>query len=169
MDLIYDNDVTHLIGPGAPVTACIEPCEPSPSLSPLPEGNLSSLVTDDDLFRLPGSIFQSFTNYLTLRKVWANNITVDSREFLVMEPGLFFDSQTPFNGSFKFTLDGGSDSSNRFDVEIPTQELVRPLRGINRNGTRVQIGNVTELAVFHEAALFDSAVLGENYFHCHRL
>jgi hypothetical protein len=95
---------------------------------------------------------------------WRNITRFNDQEFLVTEPGLYFDnaSEAPFNGSFHFTLDNGSDSSS-IVVEIPNEELIRPVRGLVRNGTRQQNTSVTELAVFGQGALFDAAVLGEPF------
>ena len=169
------TDVVSLIGAGAPVYACLEPCEP-PFHSP-EQGCFSSglckpwredqlrIMTGDNLFRLPGSILDYLTKELATSIGWTNNITFDPKEFFVPEPGLWFDSNTHFNGSFKFTLDSGSNTGNDFVAVIPNEELTRPLRGIAGNGTIVQSSNVTELAVFNQSALFGTPVLGEHSWH----
>ena len=76
---------------------------------------------------------------------------------------MWFDSPALFNGSLKFTLGNASEINpdSTFQVEIPNEELMRPLRGIARNGTRLQNDSVLELGVYRDEVLFDSAVLGE--------
>ena len=88
---------------------------------------------------------------------FANNTHYNSSEFYVVEPGLTYPSSVGFNGSLKFTLDYD------FVVEIPNEELVHPLRGIARDGSLAVMPNVTELNVFHEPALLNTAVLGRAF------
>jgi hypothetical protein len=95
---------------------------------------------------------------------WHNITRFNDQEFLVTEPGLYFDnaSEAPFDGSFHFTLDNGSGPSY-MEFVIPNEELIRPVRGLVPNGTRQQNNSITELAVFGEGELFDAAVLGESF------
>jgi len=100
---------------------------------------------------------------------WRNNTHFDDQDFLVTEPGLYFDSavESPFNGSFRLTL-GNSTTSDTNDLTftIPHEELTRPVRGLVRNGTRQVNTSVTELAVFNQSAWLDAAVLGQSLLHC---
>jgi len=105
------------------------------------------------LFRFPSRTLESFVQ----ETHFENNSNPDPSDFLVVEPGLAYPSSVGFNGSLKFTLDYD------FVVEIPNEELVHPLRGINRNGTLAVMPNVTEVNIFYQDALLDTAVLGRAF------
>jgi hypothetical protein len=74
-----------------------------------------------------------------------------------VEPGLTYPSSFGFNGSLEFTLD------DEFVVTIPNEELVHPLRGIDSTGAIAVMSNVTEVNIFHQVALLDTAVLGKAF------
>lgn len=59
-----------------------------------------------------------------------------------MEPGLLFPAREDFTGSLVIKLSDG------FVVEIPPEEMARPLPGIDQSGKRVLQTNLTEVAVF---------------------
>jgi len=108
----------------------------------------------DNLFRLPQTLLQYFQDVTG----WSANTTADPN-INIIEPGLFYPQAQGFNGSLIFTIvdrDGGS-----IEVEIPNNELSNPLRGINKNGARVLQPNITEVGIFFQNALLDSAVLGK--------
>jgi hypothetical protein len=58
--------------------------------------------------------------------------------------------------SFVITLDDGQDG---FTIEIPNHEIQRDLRGISQTGEPVANSSFSELQVFAEDALADTAVL----------
>ena len=81
------------------------------------------------------------------------------QEIYIPEPGLIYPTTNlteAFNGSLVITL-----AENNFTVEIPLEELLNPVRGIARDGTRVVNANFTELAVYQDPAPEDAAVLGK--------
>ncbi|CAG8683403.1 12207_t:CDS:2, partial [Acaulospora colombiana] len=124
---------TVLISRGQQMEACIEPY--------------------DTLFRFPQTTLNAFaeaTNFV-------NGSLPDPSQFYIVEPGLTYPSSPAFNGSLKITLDYD------FVVEIPTEELAHPLRGISPTGERVTMSNTTELNIFRQVALLDTAVLGKAF------
>ena len=48
-------------------------------------------------------------------------------------------------------------------IEIPPEEMARPLRGIDASGTRVLQSNRTEIAVFHEPGVLGKMALGKAF------
>jgi hypothetical protein len=73
-----------------------------------------------------------------------------------LEPGLVYPSSIGgFNASLVFTLDGG------LTVEIPQYELERPLRLLDKDGSRVLQPMYNEIQVFKDAAPEDGPVLGK--------
>ncbi|PVF92310.1 hypothetical protein CPB86DRAFT_791292, partial [Serendipita vermifera] len=116
-----------LISRGEQIPACIEPY--------------------DTLFRFPERTLNAFaqaTNFV-------NSSLPDPSQFYIVEPGLTYPASPAFNGSLKFELD------HDLVVEIPTEELAHPLRGISPTGERVTMSNTTELNIFREVALLDTA------------
>ncbi|CAG8681214.1 10840_t:CDS:2, partial [Acaulospora colombiana] len=107
----------------------------------------------DVLFRFPERTLRAFAQ----ETEFANGTLPDPSEFYIVEPGITYPSDIGFNGSLKFTLD------NDFVVEIPNEELVHPLRGIARDGTKTLMTNTTEINVFRDVALLDTAVLGKAF------
>jgi hypothetical protein len=81
----------------------------------------------------------------------------------INEPGLTFpaNSTAGFNGSLVFTL------NNNFTVELPSYELLRPLRGLDINGSPVVDNRFRELQVFFdqnaESEPLNAAVLAKNW------
>jgi hypothetical protein len=146
------EDVT-LVEPSDTLQACLEPY--------------------DNLFRIPGTMmaelkrgFAGMTGYEADPIRYTTAISSSDpqelkelQEIYVPEPGLiypyFANSTGMFNGSLVITLDNG------FSVEIPTEELYNPVRGIAKDGSRVVNRNFTELAVYQDEAPEDAAVLGK--------
>lgn len=152
LELIRPNtDTVELVGEGAEIQACIEPCEPSFCIS-VPAVVTEQSTTDDNLFRFPSSILMNFM----FRTGALNDTSLIRTDLRPIERGLLFGSDT-FNGSLKFSL------NNDFEVEIPNYELTWPLRGIAPNGTRVVQTNLTEVAVHNKEAYLETAVLGKTF------
>ena len=85
---------------------------------------------------------------------WTNHTNIGP-DLLVTEPGLFYPSSVGFDGSLIISLNNG------FEVEIPNEELQHPVRGLDRNGTRILQNNVTEVNIYSKPAPLDAAVLGK--------
>jgi hypothetical protein len=105
----------------------------------------------DNLFRLPLTLLENFQQITG----WSPDTKADPN-LLIVEPGLLYPQSIGFNGSLIIKLQGYDG-----EVEIPNYELSHPLRGIATNGTRILDTDLTELNIFHEAPLFDTAVLGK--------
>ena len=71
----------------------------------------------------------------------------------MVEPGLYYNSE--FNGTLKFSLQGG------LEVEIPSEELAWPVRGLDINGKKVFQDNITVVNIFNETAPENTATLGK--------
>jgi hypothetical protein len=80
---------------------------------------------------------------------------------VVLEPGITYhnspNSTFGFNASLIITLNNG------FQVEIPNYELVHPLRGLAKNGSRVLNTTIMEVQVYSDPVPLGSAVLGKAF------
>lgn len=126
-----------LFGEEWPLQACIEPY--------------------DNLFRLPDTLVNK--NLVpTMERILDSQLVSSppDPDIWINEPGLLFgfNDSSSFNGSLVFTLD------QNFTVEIPSHEIVRPLRGLAPNGSNVINDQFTELQVYPVEPL-DAAVLGK--------
>lgn len=148
-----DGGDVILVEPSDTLQACLEPY--------------------DNLFRVPGTMmaelkrsFRTMTGYEgeAIRYTTATSASDprelrELQEIYVPEPGLIYPyiakSTGMFDGSLVITLDNG------FSVEIPTEELYNPVRGIAKDGSRVVNQNFTELGVYQDEAPEDAAVLGK--------
>jgi hypothetical protein len=101
------------------------------------------------LFRFPSNVIAQFQTSIGLN----NDSSLVSPQLYIVEPGIYYN--TSFDASLVFTLAGG------LEVVIPSHELVGPLRGIDRNGTRVLQSNVTMVNVFESSAPLGTASLGK--------
>ena len=130
----------------------------------------------DNLPRLPSGViakirdgFQAFTGSAAqpIRYAASDPTAPPARDGLlaqlddiyIPEPGLIYPTTNltaAFNGSLVIML-----AESNFTVEIPLEELVNPVRGVARDGTRVVNANFTELAVYQDPAPEDAAVLGK--------
>ncbi|KAE9381151.1 hypothetical protein N431DRAFT_476046 [Stipitochalara longipes BDJ] len=126
-----NNTDFDLTEAGIDVPACVEPY--------------------DNLFRLPPTLLQ----IVQQKTSWSADTETDPNLFVV-EPGLLYPQSMGFNGSLIIKLEGYDN-----EVEIPNYELSQPLRGLAANGTQVLNTNLTELKIFHEAPLLNTAVLGK--------
>jgi hypothetical protein len=104
----------------------------------------------DDMFRLPSNVLTSFQTSTD----WRDDISVPSSLFL-LERGLLYN--TSFNGTLKFSLKDGPV------IEIPTEELAQPLRGLDPNGMKVLDSNITSVNIFYEEAPEGTAVLSKAF------
>lgn len=66
-------------------------------------------------------------------------------------------SAGPISASLRITLDNG------LSVDIPSYELVRPLRGLDANGTLIVDTNYNEVQIYGQADPEDGPVLGKVY------
>jgi hypothetical protein len=105
----------------------------------------------DTLFRFPQTTLQSFQEHTG----WSSDTKADPNP-LDVEPGLSSPPSNGFNGSLVFTFEGG------FEVEVPNEELVHPLWGINTSGARVLDTNITEINIFHQEVL-ETASMGKAF------
>jgi hypothetical protein len=71
----------------------------------------------------------------------------------VVEPGLWYPKDRKLDFSLVFKL------NNDFEIEIPNEELVHPLRGIAPDGKRVLNDNITEVNIYNQTALLNTAIL----------
>jgi hypothetical protein len=78
-----------------------------------------------------------------------------SNQLYIVEPGLVYN--TSFNGTLRFQLKNGPT------IEIPSEELAQPVRGIDPTGKRVLQNNVTVVNIFNESAPEGTAVLGKTF------
>ncbi len=89
--------------------------------------------------------FRSHTN-------WSNDTSV-AKDLFVIEQGLYYTSN--FNGSLKFSLNGG------FEVEVPAEELVWPVRGLDVTGKKVLQDNLTVVNILSDHTPEGTATLGK--------
>ncbi|KAB5585663.1 hypothetical protein GE09DRAFT_1210261 [Coniochaeta sp. 2T2.1] len=146
------DDFNLGIEPAHPQQACLEMYDALPRL---PSGVIARMKEG----------FASFTGYAQPPVRYtasdpnaAPPATGQLSEIYIPEPGLIYPTTNltrQFNASLVIML-----AKNNFTVEIPLEELVNPVRGIARDGTRVVNGNFTELAVYQDPAPEDAAVLG---------
>ncbi len=99
------------------------------------------------MFRFPSITFGTFQEATN----WSNDTSVPD-DLHVVEPGLYYNSS--FNGSLIFTLSDG------LEIEIPSEELAGPVRGIDQSGNRVLQNNITMVNIF-ENIVDDTASLGK--------
>jgi hypothetical protein len=77
---------------------------------------------------------------------------------LNLEPGLVYPASAgSFEGTMRLTLE------DKLTVDIPFYELLRPLRGLDENGSLVLHPEYNELQVFREEAPGDAPVLGKAF------
>ncbi|KAB5583461.1 hypothetical protein GE09DRAFT_1247859 [Coniochaeta sp. 2T2.1] len=146
------DDFNLGIEPAHPQQACLEMYDALPRL---PSGVIARMKEG----------FASFTGYAQPPVRYtasdpnaAPPVPGQLSEIYIPEPGLIYPTTNltrSFNASLVIML-----AKNNFTVEIPLEELVNPVRGIARDGTRVVNGNFTELAVYQDPAPEDAAVLG---------
>ncbi|KAF2742343.1 hypothetical protein M011DRAFT_481739 [Sporormia fimetaria CBS 119925] len=96
----------------------------------------------DNYPRFPARAYDRFIEYTGWGEC-CRDVKPD-KDLYVVEPGFLFPNNLAFNGSLVIRLAGG------MVVEIPPEEMSRPLRGINPSGKRVLQENITEVAVFSE-------------------
>ena len=99
------------------------------------------------MFRFPTITFGKFQEATK----WSNDTSVPG-DLLVVEPGLYYNSS--FDGSLIFTLSDG------LEIEIPTEGLAGPVRGIDKSGNRVLQNNITVVNIL-ENIVDDTASLGK--------
>ena len=110
-------------------------------------------------------IMHSYDNYLRLGSTKLNDIVKTAGLNLVnrsaypgiynAEEGLVFSSNLNLSVTMELTIE------NKFTVTIPSLELVNPLRGLDREGKLSVIPEFTEMGIFRQDPIEDSAVLGK--------
>lgn len=114
----------------------------------------------DNLFRLPSPNLQDITTMFAQVSA-SNNAPVDSSQYqglYNLEPGLVYPSSAgAFSVSLEITIDNG------LTVTIPSHELVRPLRGLDANGTQIVDTRFNEVQIYGRPAPEDGPVLGKAF------
>ena len=95
------------------------------------------------------SQFQSATN-------WSSDTSI-SDDIKVIEAGLYYNASLNLSPTLIFSLNGG------LEVEIPADDLVGPVRGLNKSGARVLQNNITVVNIFNESAPEGTATLGKSF------
>lgn len=109
----------------------------------------------DNLFRLGETTLAAFKSLFNQITNWDGEplVSLTNSNLSVTEPGLWYNSNYTFGGSFIITLDNG------LVVEIPNYELERPVRGIAPDGSIVLDPRYNEVQIFHDDAPADATVL----------
>ncbi|SCO78464.1 uncharacterized protein FRV6_02677 [Fusarium oxysporum] len=118
---------------GSPLAACIEPY--------------------DNQFRFPTSILDNIK-----RMLGGDSALVNPSQYpniYSVEPGLVYNSSANISFSMTLTIENG------LTVEIPSHELVRPLRGLDTGGVPIVNSSLTEVQVFAQEGPLEGPVLGK--------
>lgn len=114
------------------------------------------------MFRFPAGYISDFRTQLK-DYVPADQDPVDAKEAYPdlrnLEPGLVFpsDSLKGLTVTMRVTLDNG------VTVTVPSEELVRPVRGLGQDGKPKINTNYTEIAIYEGGAAEDAMVLGKAF------
>ncbi|KAM7186660.1 hypothetical protein V8F20_011293 [Naviculisporaceae sp. PSN 640] len=116
-----------------------------------PQGQVSACLEPNDyLAKFPTAAHQEFLRHLKdaakVEPVSSNSFKPTS-ELFIPEPSLaFFSKQATFNLTLIVALVGG------FVVEIPSHEMLKPLRGLGADGSTVIDDKITEIPVSSTSA-----------------
>ncbi|KAK4233353.1 hypothetical protein C8A03DRAFT_38945 [Achaetomium macrosporum] len=114
----------------------------------------------DNLFRFPSEYIDRLKSQISPRFVAADKGPLPESSYpdiYNLEPGLVYNTSDNFKVTMKVSFDNG------LTVTIPSHEMVRPLRGIDKNGVPQAEPGYREVAVYAAQAPEDAVVLGKAF------